>query len=236
MLSQELKELYDGYYSKGVKKKRLLSAVDSVREIKLITEGLQIKKLLDVGSGDGTVLEQIEKAKIAESLSVAEISSSSIEIIKNRSLKSLDEIKQFDGYEIPYEDKAFDLAMATYVLEHVEHERLFLKEMARVANYVMISVPLENTKSIAKALVAGKKIGHINFYTIETFKSILETSGLEVVEIKSYTTSKAYEVHCSKKYGRYKFMIRNAALKFFPKIARRNFTYMGIALCKTKPS
>lgn len=233
MLSKELKDLYDGYYSKGVKRKRILSAKDSVREIKKITSGLKISKLLDVGSGDGTVLQEIENANITDSLSVAEISDSSIEIIKQRELKIISEIKQFDGYNIPYPDKAFDISMATYVLEHVEHERLFLREMARVSNYVLISVPLENTVAIKKSIKAGEKIGHINFYTIETFRSILETSGLEVVDIYPYTTSLEYEMLCSRKWGRYKYFIRKNLLKIAPTRAKRHFTYMGIALCKS---
>jgi ubiquinone/menaquinone biosynthesis C-methylase UbiE len=232
MLSKELKQLYDGYYSQGVKKKRLISAKDSVREIKNITKGLEISNLLDVGSGDGTVIEEMEQSKVSNSISIAEISDSSIDVIKSRNIKSILEIKQFDGYNIPYEDKSFDISTATYVLEHVEHERLFLREMARVSDYVLISVPLENTIGIEKALKAGVKIGHINFYTIETFKSILETSGLEVVSIYAYTTSLEYEMLCSKKYGRYKYLIRKTILKLAPKIARRYFTYMGIALCK----
>jgi len=233
MLSQELKNLYDGYYTKGVKRKRVLSAIDSVREIKTITQSIEINTLLDVGSGDGTVLQEIENAGLAKKISVAEISDSSIEIIKKRGLKSIESIKQFDGYKIPYDDKSFDVSMATYVLEHVEHERMFLKEMARVSNYVLISVPLENTISIKQALKAGEKIGHINFYNLDTFRSILETSGLEVVNIYPYTTSLEYEKLCSKKYGKYKYFIRKNLLKIVPQKAMRYFTYMGIALCKT---
>jgi len=131
MLSQELKKMYDGYYTSGVKRKRILSAIDSVREIQKITRNITFDNVLDVGSGDGTVLQELQNSGITKSLSVAEISDSSIEIIKERKLKSIVEIKQFDGYEIPYDDKSFDVAMSTYVLEHVEHERMFLKEMAR---------------------------------------------------------------------------------------------------------
>jgi len=233
MLSKELKDLYDTYSTEGVKTKRLLSAKDSVREIKNITNELEINHLLDVGAGDGTVLHEMENEKIASNLSVAEISDSGIEIINNRNLKTLVNVKQFDGYTIPYPDKSFDLALATYVLEHVEHERLFLKEMGRVSDYVLISVPLENTVKIKKALEAGKSIGHINFYTIDTFGSILETAGLEVIKIYPFTTSLEYEKFCSPKFGALKYYIRKTLLSLFPKFSLRRFTYMGIALCKS---
>lgn len=183
---------------------------------------------------DGTVLQELESAKIAKKISVAEISNSGINIIKKRNLNTLVDIKQFDGYSIPYSNKSFDLSISTYVLEHVEHERLFLKEMARVSDYVLISIPLENTIFIKKALKAGEKIGHINFYTIETFKNLLTTSGLEVIKIYPYTTSLEYERFVSPKYGGVKYFLRKNSLTIAPRLAQRVFTYMGIALCKTK--
>lgn len=233
MLAKELKDLYDSYYTNGLKRKRIISAKDSVREIKRITAKLKLDNLLDVGAGDGTVLQEMERLQISNKLSVAEISQSSIDVINKRNLKTLKEVKQFDGYNIPYADKTFDISIATYVLEHVEHERMFLREMSRVSDYVLISVPLENTMSIKKALKAGKSIGHINFYTVDTFGSILQTSGLEVIDIYSYTTSLEYEQFCDPKLGRLKFLLRSTMLKIAPRLAQRIFTYMSIALCKS---
>lgn len=234
MLSNELKELYSNYYQNGVKTKRILSARDSVREISKVTDGKKFNKVLDVGSGDGSVLLEIDRMDIANELSVVEISESGIEIIKELNLSVIKEVRNFDGYSIPFEDNDFDLAISTYVLEHVEHERLFLREMARVAKYVLISVPLENTRLIRNAVAAGKAIGHINFYNIETFGSLLDTCGLDVVKIYPYTTSLEYEKLCSPKFGWYKYQIRKFVLKTLPKIAQRNFTYMGIAICKVR--
>lgn len=234
MLSKKLKDLYDGYYDSGIQQKRVLSAKDSIRELSKITKNINIEKLLDVGSGDGTVLQELENSGIAKELYAVEISDSSIEVINKRNLKSLHNVKKFDGYKIPFEDKSFDISISTYVLEHVEHERLFLKEMGRVSNYVLVSVPLEHTGNISKAIKAADAIGHINFYTIETFNNILRTSGLEIIDSYAYTTSKEYENYCDPKFGKLKYLIRSILLQFSPHFAMRNFTYMGMALCKTK--
>ena len=233
MLSSELKNLYDGYYNNGVNQKRILSAKDSVREIICVTEGKKISNILDVGSGDGTVLAEMDAIALSQKISVAEISKSGIDVIEKRKLNSVVEIKQFDGYSVPYTDKVFDVSMAIYVLEHVEHERMFLKELARVANRVVIAVPLENTISLRKSIFAGKSIGHINFYNLHTFRSVLETSGLKIEKSYPYATSLEYEKYCSPRFGAVKYYIRKYMLLVTPKLACFLFTYMAIAICSS---
>lgn len=232
-ISNELQELYNNYYDKNTNKKRVLSALDSVREILNISKSIKYNNVLDVGSGDGSVIEELENW-INEKIFSVEISDSGIETIKKRKLKQLVDVKKFNGYTIPYSKNSFDLSLSTYVLEHVEHERLFLREISRVSKYSIISVPLENTIFIKKSLKFSKKIGHINFYNKDTFENLLNSSGLKVLDIYCYTTSLQYEIHCSPKLGRIKYYIRKYSLKFFPKIASLLFTYMCIALCKSK--
>ena len=232
MLSNELRELYDGYYDEKVQEKRALSARDSMRELKRVSGGRPFERLLDVGAGEGAVLHELEQSGFAEKISVVEISDSGIEAIRERGLSTLESIQKFDGYSIPHPEKSFDVSLATYVLEHVEHERLFLKELARVSQRVIIAVPLEHTLQLRKAREAGKAIGHINFYTPETFRSVLETSGLEVENLFPYTTSRQYESFVSPKLGPYKYFVRKAALKIAPRLACSVLTYMAIAMCK----
>ena len=234
MLTEEMKELYEGYYEQEVEQKRTLSARDSFHEIKKVTRGQTYEHLLDVGTGDGAVIQEIDDSSFVKKISAVEISNSGIQATEKRNLKKLVDIKAFDGYEIPYPDNSFDIAMAIYVLEHVEHERMFLREIARVANELVISIPLEHTFRIRRARMAGKAIGHVNYYTLETFRNILETSGLEVVNLHPYTTSREYEVFVSGKKGIVKQLIRSTLLSISPRLACNSLTYHAIAHCKKK--
>lgn len=231
-VSDDLKELYNDYYSDEIKLKRFISAKDSVGKIKKIINGKTFKHILDVGVGEGSVLQEIEKQAISEKISAVEISQSGIDAVKERGLKTLERIVSFDGYHLPFSDKEFDLAIATYVLEHVEHERSFLHEISRCADKIIISIPLEHTRKINYARAAGQSIGHINFYTIDTFRSILETSGLTIEDSFSYTTSREYEEFCSPRYAYIKHLIKKYALALAPKLATYLFTYYAIAICK----
>lgn len=232
MLGQEFKNLYEGYYDGSVNEKRAISARDSMREIARVSQGQRFKSLLDVGSGDGAVLSEMERSGFAEKLTAVEISESGIAAIQQRNLKSLTEVQPFDGYKIPFADNTFDVAVSTYVLEHVEHERLFLKEMARVADRIIVSIPLENTMRIKNSLKRAKSIGHINFYTFETFNNVLETSGLKVEKSFVYATSLEYEQYCSRRFGRLKYMTRSTTLGLNQSLACRLFCYMAIAMCR----
>jgi hypothetical protein len=69
----------------------------------------------------------------------------------------------------------------------VEHQRLFIHELSRVAKYVFIEVPLEDILrgpldyAEQKALYVDHVVGHINFYNYKTLRRLLQTCDLEVL-------------------------------------------------------
>lgn len=149
-----------------------------------------------------------------------EISGSGVDAIKARQLAKLVEAVPFDGYQIPYPDKHFDLALSVHVLEHVEHERLLLRELKRVATQVFIEVPLENGFNIKKAIAAGLPYGHINYYTPATFLNLVKTAGLTPIRSKVTTSSLAYEQFVSgKAKGLLKNTVRKTGLSLAPEMA-----------------
>ena len=125
--SQELHDLYDNYYTEAVAKKRAIAAIQSVDHLEALAGG-NLGSVIDVGSGDGAVLQELDRRGSATTIDAVEISASGIERINSRHLASLRSVKSFDGYTIPFPDKTFDTAIAIHVLEHVEHERLFLRK------------------------------------------------------------------------------------------------------------
>jgi Methyltransferase domain len=235
MLAPKYQDLYSGYYSQAptaMHCKREISAASSASCIaRAIGDGRPLS-LLDVGAGDGNVLAQLDARELVPELYAVEISASGIEAIRARGLQRLREAQLFDGYKIPYPDKHFDLAIAVHVLEHVEHERLFLREIRRISRFAYIEVPLEHVLRIQRSIDSGKKYGHINFYTRETLNSLLDSSGFKVLGCEVVPSSLAYEQQISGKVrGLLKNVVRTAALAAAPMIASRLFVYNAYAYC-----
>jgi ubiquinone/menaquinone biosynthesis C-methylase UbiE len=94
----------------------------------------------------------------------------------------LREVKLFDGYTIPYEDKSFSLATCSHVIEHVEHPRLLLREIARVSEYQFFEVPIDFSMFVDRKIDHFLSYGHINIYTPALFKFLLKSEGFEVID------------------------------------------------------
>jgi SAM-dependent methyltransferase len=233
LVSVEFKELYDGYYGDTRDSvKRSIAAKDAFDHIRLVSHG-SLGRTVDVGAGDGALLALISQSTLASELHGLEISASGIDKIQQRSLQLLKSVRQFDGYSMPYPDQAFDTALCTHVLEHVEHERLFLRELARISKSIILEVPLEHGFQVAKSIRVSGPFGHINFYTPETFLALLRSVGLNAVSYRVLTSSLEYEQFL---YGRVKGAIRNNlrrwALRLAPRLATQFLTYILIARCE----
>ncbi|MBC7417550.1 MAG: methyltransferase domain-containing protein, partial [Pedobacter sp.] len=109
--------------------------------------------------------------------------------ILNRKLKLLKTAQTFDGYKLPFEDNSFDLIILAHVLEHVEHERLLLRELKRVAKHVVIEVPKDYRFGIDKRMKHFLDYGHINMYTPTSLRFLLKSEGFEILADKISMTS-----------------------------------------------
>jgi SAM-dependent methyltransferase len=229
-------DIYDDYYADGkVAAKREIASIQSVGHIEALIAGETFDKILDIGAGEGAVLDKLTKKGLGNVLGAVEISTSGVEAIKSRNIPNLRSLNIFDGYSIPHADKSFDLGLAIHVVEHVEHERLFLREASRVCKKLYIEVPLEHTRNLTKAIRMSGPYGHINFYTAQTFDNLLKTSGLEVERMRVFSHDLAYEQYLAgKSKGWVKYKIRTELLRLAPKTAVRSLAYMAGALCRSK--
>jgi len=228
MLSEGLKELYDGYYSDGgVAAKRTITATQTFGHIEKTYGDLNSTNILDVGSGDGAVIAEIANRTTNSEFTAVDISTSGVDAIKSRNIPGLIDATLFDGYTIPYDDNSYDLGLAVHVVEHVEHERMFIQELARVSKYCYIEVPLELTVRVNRAIKISGKHGHINFYTPDTFRNLLETSGLGIKGFSVFPHDKQFEQFIAGKMkGSIKYYLRSNALRYFRRPATDIFVYM----------
>jgi ubiquinone/menaquinone biosynthesis C-methylase UbiE len=81
-------------------------------------------RILDVGSGEGQIADYLE--------------SFGHEIIRIDIVDKHPKTQLYDGYNIPYLDKHYDLCLCCFVLHHTYHSSQLITEMARVSRFVCI--------------------------------------------------------------------------------------------------
>jgi ubiquinone/menaquinone biosynthesis C-methylase UbiE len=185
IIKKELKEKYDSLYSDKTEEWRRIGAMGKVRNILDLTKGLRFDTVVDIGAGDGNVLSLLAEKRFCSKLTAVEISSSAIEQIKRKSIDGLMEIIEFDGYNFPVEDKVFDLATCSHVIEHVEFPRKQLREIKRISKMQVFEVPIDFSFSVDKKFKHFNAYGHINIYTPALFNFLLYTEGYEILKFKN---------------------------------------------------
>lgn len=182
--SKNLKEKYDSLYSDDTEEWRRIGAIHKAQNIFDLTKDLKFDKIIDIGAGDGNVLSILSEKKFCADLTAVEISDSAIEQMKKKKIGGLSEIKQFDGYEIPYGENQFDLAICSHVIEHVEHPRKLLSEIKRISKKQVFEIPIDFSFQIDKKFKHFNSYGHINIYTPALFNFLLYSVGFDVLERK----------------------------------------------------
>ncbi|MCX2573966.1 class I SAM-dependent methyltransferase [Pedobacter sandarakinus] len=189
MLSEEVKTAYDNFYTNNDVAWRMLGAKYKAQNVVTVCKDLDPKKVLEVGAGDGSILHFLNEWNFAPELYALEIAQSGVDLINERKLNKLVSANTFDGYKIPFADDTFDLVILAHVLEHVEHERVLIRELKRVAKYIVIEVPKDYRFGVDKRMKHFLDYGHINMYTPTSLRFLLQSEGLEILADKVSMTA-----------------------------------------------
>lgn len=181
IISTNVKAAYDDYYRDNDSAWRMLGAKYKVQHIIDVCKGYSFRTVLEVGAGDGSILKLLAERDFAPGYDAVEISESGVTQIKAAGIKNLRSVQEFDGYQLPFADDSFDLIILSHVLEHVEHERLLLRELRRVAKMCVIEVPKDYKTGVDNRIKHFLAYGHINMYTPTSLRYLLLTEGFEVV-------------------------------------------------------
>jgi SAM-dependent methyltransferase len=228
---------YEGVYSAQERDWRRVCAVDKAGHIAglLGASAAGVGNVLEVGCGTGAVLARLSAIGIGRDFTGIDVIDPATNLETDGAASAPFRWSSYDGARIPFADGSFDLVYASHVLEHVPEPRAFLHELARVArNFIYVEVPCElHARTNRRALQSTLDIGHINFYTPDTFRLVLETAGLHVVGFGTYDHSlPVHAFHSSRVKGLGKSLVRKALLSVSPELATRLATYHCGALCR----
>jgi SAM-dependent methyltransferase len=229
-----LQQNYDAYYrEEDISEWRGLGAIDKADNIRNMCGMHPHSTVLEIGAGEGSVLQRLADIGFGQRHYALDISASGVERIRGRHIASLVECRQFDGYTVPYADAAFDLAILSHVIEHVEHPRLLINEAARVAEYVYIEVPLEHNRRLSRDFI-WDSVGHINFYTAQTIRLLVQSCGHEVLaQLQTQPSRRQYQYRLGSK-GAAIHLLKELTLRTAPSLAQSLWTYHSSLLVRSR--
>lgn len=179
-LSENIKESYSTQYSNDTVAWRNTGAKYKAKNIVELAKHITFKNVLEVGAGEGSILSWLSQWDFCQDLNCVEISESGIALIRSKQIKNLKDVLLFDGYKIPYPDNHFDLVICSHVLEHVEHERILLREIKRVSKYQIFEVPIDFSFYVDKKVKHFLSYGHINIYTPALMRFLLMSENFQI--------------------------------------------------------
>lgn len=230
-ISTEMKEHYEQRYANYSDAEwRAIGAQHKSGNIMQLCKSVPHDRILEIGAGDGAVLECLRNNRFGREWHALEISDSAVSLMKEKGFDA----QVFDGSHVAMSDKSVDLVVMSHVVEHLEHPRILLWEAARVGAHVCIEVPLEHTVRLKEGTVYNP-VGHINFFTAQTARMLLLSAGYEVIATRLANPERALLVYSQGRVkGTLHWLIRELGLKLMPGLASKVFVYHYAILARPK--
>lgn len=199
--------------------------------------GVRPGRIVEIGCGDGALLQALAEQGLGERYDGFELSGPAAAIAAGRRIPGAGRIEAYDGARIPASDGAYDLAVLSHVLEHVPDPAALLAEAARVADRVLVEVPLEDNQSAKRPRKRAEalRIGHIQAFSREDVHALAAGAGLHVVAERTDPLPRAHHTFFAngpvdEAKGTVKWVVRTAAWRVAPRAAERAFTVHHAAL------
>lgn len=145
---------------------------------------LDFSSICEIGCGAGEIIRLLSVKYCNESRQFFgyEISEDAFQLCKSRQDENLKYFKQ-DLLEV---DQIYDLLLCIDVVEHVEDYLGFLRKLRLRGKYKIFHAPLDLSVSSLirkKLLEARASVGHLHYFTTDTFIASLRDCGYEVIDI-----------------------------------------------------
>jgi methionine biosynthesis protein MetW len=148
-------------------------------------------KIIDLGCGNGVLLEKLIKSKSVIATGV-ELSPSGVKICRD---KGLNVIQGRIDEQINFQDNAFDYSICNVTIHMVLYPEILLSEMKRISRYQIVSFPnfgfyKNRLEFLTKGGMPSHSLfgykwyntGHIHQCSVSDFYTLINEMGLKVLE------------------------------------------------------
>lgn len=181
-------DYYEGRQKSRALMYRLRRRTDEVeRALKTYASG-NIDLILDVGTADGLMLEDL-KRRMGERKMVG--LDRSLELLHARPANGIARVYA-DALSLPMKSSAADAIVATAVIEHVPDADALLGEFQRVLRkqgLLVLTTPHPFWEHLASVVGHLKESGHYETFDISQLRPMLEQNGFQIEEMRKFMFS-----------------------------------------------
>lgn len=238
-VGRDLAGFYDSAYARGGERHarwRELGARGKADHVEALVP--RAARVVEVGCGDGALLAELSRRGYGQALAGFDISEAAIELARTRSIPRVDRLDTFDGQTLPASAGDFDLGLLSHVLEHVPDPAPLLRDTARVAQQVIVEVPLERNLSGGRAASQERsaEAGHLEPLDRSAVRALVAEAGLRVE--RELLDPLPREVHtffadstAARARGLAKAALRRGIFRLSESTAERAFTLHYACVC-----
>lgn len=152
------------------------------------------KKLLDYGCGNGVLTYWLKSNGFGEEIVGVDISKTGVEYAR-KAFSRPGLVYELEDFIDHFDDNSFDVVVSSHVLEHIGQPEIVLQKISRKAEWLVIEVPLEKClwQDIVSLLRGESRkdnpVGHVNFWSKNTFKKFIENTELLIVKDFQYASA-----------------------------------------------
>jgi SAM-dependent methyltransferase len=159
---------------------REAGARQKAANIARVCRNIPVTSVLEIGCGTGAVLRELGSMHFANRYAAMDISAAAIEFTQRSCGSLLSEAHVGPADTLPFPEKSFSVAILSHVIEHLENPASAVRAAARVAQYVVIEVPIERvlsnairTRLLGKPFASAAGAGHVQFWSSRSIANFL---------------------------------------------------------------
>jgi phospholipid N-methyltransferase len=160
-------------------------------EMLLRRNGIQVRKMIELGAGTGAVIKECRRRKLAQEYAALDYSATAIGLLKETAPGIETFTADITSSDLPIRGH-FDVVIVSHVIEHLEEPKSFLDALDGLSwDHLIAEVPLENLpvetiKRPIRRTPPGMASGHVQFFNATSFDRLIESTGMTVVDRRRY--------------------------------------------------
>jgi predicted TPR repeat methyltransferase len=153
------------------------------------------ERVLDFGSGNGVLTYWMHCNGFGKSILGVDVSNAGVTNARKAFVREGLRYEHVD-YLSNIEDKEkIDVVVSSHVLEHISNPENTLTQLRKLSDWFVFEVPIEEClwQNLAYALHGKQRyendLGHVNFWTTDSFRKFLEKNGFLIVRDYQYASA-----------------------------------------------